>query len=125
MPHRVGGKWKWGNLERSDKEELRRIVYGIWKKNGEKGSFSSFWKTGRVDESGLLPIEPTELEKRILEALRQSPPEKPSAMWKINYQRLLCKLLLLDRRGELSTDGRKAALNMARRLRTARQCSSS
>ena len=52
MPHKVGNKWKWGNVERRDKEDLRRTVYGIWVKNGKKGSFSKFWKTGRVDESG-------------------------------------------------------------------------
>ena len=51
MPHRVGNKWKWGNIERSSQEDLRKTVYGIWMKNGEKGSFSKFWKTGKVDES--------------------------------------------------------------------------
>lgn len=50
MPHKVGKKWKWGNIERSSKEDLRRTVYGIWIKNGERGSFSKFWKTGKVDE---------------------------------------------------------------------------
>lgn len=38
-----GGKWKWGNIERSSKKELVQTVYGIWKKNGSKGSFSDFW----------------------------------------------------------------------------------
>lgn len=51
MPHKIGKKWKWGNLERSSKEDLRRVVYGIWLKNGSKGSFSNFWKTGKVFES--------------------------------------------------------------------------
>ena len=51
MPHRVGKKWKWGNIERSSKEDLRKTVYGIWMKNGSKGSFSKFWKTGKVDEA--------------------------------------------------------------------------
>lgn len=51
MPHKVGkSKWRWGNIERSSKEDLRRTVYGIWIKNGERGSFSKFWKTGKVDE---------------------------------------------------------------------------
>ena len=51
MPHKVGKKWKWGNIERKSKEDLRRTVYGIWMKNGSKGSFSKFWKTGKVNES--------------------------------------------------------------------------
>lgn len=51
MPHKVGKKWKWGNVERSSKEDLRRVVYGIWLKNGSKGSFSNFWKIGKVSES--------------------------------------------------------------------------
>lgn len=51
MPHKVGKKWKWGNIERSSKEDLRKIVYGIWMKNGSKGSFSKFWKTGKVNEN--------------------------------------------------------------------------
>ena len=38
------GKWKWGNIERSSKKELVQTVYGIWKKNGSKGSFSDFLK---------------------------------------------------------------------------------
>ena len=50
MPHKVGKKWKWGNIERSSKEDLRKTVYGIWMKNGSKGSFSKFWKTGKVNE---------------------------------------------------------------------------
>ena len=51
MPHKVGKKWKWGNIERKSKEDLRKTVYGIWMKNGSKGSFSKFWKTGKVDEA--------------------------------------------------------------------------
>lgn len=51
MPHKVGKKWKWGNVERSSKEDLRKTVYGIWMKNGSKGSFSKFWKTGKVNEN--------------------------------------------------------------------------
>jgi len=51
MPHKVGSKWKWGNVERSSKKELLQTVYGIWKKNGGKGSFSKFWRTGSVSES--------------------------------------------------------------------------
>ena len=50
MPHKVGSKWKWGNVERSSKKELLQTVYGIWKKNGGKGSFSKFWRTGSVSE---------------------------------------------------------------------------
>lgn len=58
MPHKVGKKWKWGNIELSSKEDLRRTVYGIWLKGGSKGSFSKFWKTGKVDESEeTLPIK--------------------------------------------------------------------
>lgn len=37
------GKWKWGNIERNSKKELVQTVYGIWKKNGSKGTFSDFW----------------------------------------------------------------------------------
>ena len=48
MPHKVGKKWKWGNIERDSKQELVKTVYGIWVKNGKKGSFSSFWKTGKT-----------------------------------------------------------------------------
>ena len=48
MPHKVGKKWKWGNIERDSKEELAKTVYGIWVKNGKKGSFSRFWKTGKT-----------------------------------------------------------------------------
>lgn len=51
MPHKVGKKWKWGNIERKSKEDLRKTVYGIWMKNGSKGSFSKFWKTGKVSEA--------------------------------------------------------------------------
>ena len=51
MPHKVGKKWKWGNIERKSKEDLRKTVYGIWMKNGSKGSFSDFWKTGKVREA--------------------------------------------------------------------------
>lgn len=50
MPHKVGNKWKWGNVERNSEEELRKTVYGIWTKNGKKGSFSKFWRTGKVSE---------------------------------------------------------------------------
>lgn len=51
MPYKVsGGKWKWGNIERKSKEDLRKVVYGIWMKGGSKGSFSKFWKTGKVYE---------------------------------------------------------------------------
>lgn len=51
MPYQSNGKWKWGNIERKSKEDLRKTVYGIWMKNGSKGSFSKFWKTGKVDEA--------------------------------------------------------------------------
>ena len=50
MPHKVGKKWKWGNVERDTKQELVQAVYGIWVKNGKKGSFSKFWKTGKAKE---------------------------------------------------------------------------
>ena len=39
----ASGKWKWGNIERDSKKELAQTVYGIWKKNGSKGSFSDFY----------------------------------------------------------------------------------
>lgn len=45
------GKWKWGNIERKTKGELVQVVYGIWKKNGSPGSFSSFWHGKHVKES--------------------------------------------------------------------------
>lgn len=48
MPHKVGSKWKWGNIERNTQEELVRTVYWIWQKNGAKGKFEDFWKTGKV-----------------------------------------------------------------------------
>ena len=45
MPVRTSsGKWRWGNVERDSKKELVQTVYGIWKKNGSKGSFSDFLK---------------------------------------------------------------------------------
>ena len=47
MPHKVSNGYKWGNITRSTKGELVKIVYGIWKKNGSKGSFEKFWKTGK------------------------------------------------------------------------------
>ena len=47
MPHKVGKKWKWANIERDTKQELVKVVYGIWVKNGKKGSFSDFWKHGK------------------------------------------------------------------------------
>lgn len=50
MPHKSGSKWKWGNIERDSEDELRKTVWGIWKKNGGKGSFSKFWETGKVSE---------------------------------------------------------------------------
>ena len=51
MPHKVSGGWKWGNIERPSKEELVRVVYGIWQKNGAKGIFEDFWKTGKTTGS--------------------------------------------------------------------------
>lgn len=48
MPHKVGKKWKWANIERDTKQELVKVVYGIWVKNGKKGSFSEFWKHGKI-----------------------------------------------------------------------------
>lgn len=51
MPYKSDGKWKWGNIERKSKEDLRKVVYGIWVKNGSKGSFSNFWEKGKVSES--------------------------------------------------------------------------
>lgn len=47
MPHKSGKKWKWANIERDTKQELVKVVYGIWVKNGKKGSFSEFWKHGK------------------------------------------------------------------------------
>lgn len=52
MPYKISsGKWKWGNIERPTQEELVRVVYGIWQKNGAKGKFEDFWKTGKVSKS--------------------------------------------------------------------------
>ena len=51
MPYISNGKWKWGNLERKSKDDLRKLVYGIWMKNGKKGSFSDFWNKGKVSET--------------------------------------------------------------------------
>lgn len=49
MPHKVGkNKWKWGNIERSSKGDLAKTVYGIWRKNGGKGDFGTFWRTGKT-----------------------------------------------------------------------------
>ena len=39
-----------GNIERDSKAELVKVVYGIWVKNGKKGSFSEFWRTGKTKE---------------------------------------------------------------------------
>ena len=44
------GKWKWGNIERSSRDDLRRTVYGIWVKNGSKGDFGDFWLSGKTNE---------------------------------------------------------------------------
>ena len=42
-------KWNWGNIAKDTKLELVRAVYGIWKKkNGKKGDFKTFWKTGKT-----------------------------------------------------------------------------
>lgn len=51
MPHKVGKKWKWANIVRDTKQELVKVVYGIWVKNGKKGSFSDFWKTGKTSKT--------------------------------------------------------------------------
>ena len=52
MPHKVGkNKWKWGNIERSSKGDLAKTVYGIWRKNGGKGDFGTFWRTGKTSSS--------------------------------------------------------------------------
>ena len=51
MPYKSDGKWKWGNLERKSKDDLRKLVYGIWMKGGKKGSFSKFWEKGKVTET--------------------------------------------------------------------------
>lgn len=66
MPHKVGKKWKWGNIERSSKEDLRKTIYGIWMKNGSKGSFSKFWKTGKVDEAEDVASELDKLQSKIV-----------------------------------------------------------
>lgn len=66
MPHKVGKKWKWGNIERSSKEDLRKTVYGIWMKNGSKGSFSKFWKTGKVDEAEDVSSELDKLRSKMV-----------------------------------------------------------
>ncbi len=51
MPHKIGAEWKWGNIVRPTKGELVKVVYGIWQKNGSKGSFEDFWKTGKTTDS--------------------------------------------------------------------------
>ena len=51
MPHKVGKKWKWGNIERDSKQELVKVVYGIWAKGGKKGNFKDFWQTGKTEKS--------------------------------------------------------------------------
>ena len=51
MPHKIGNKWTWGNIERDTEEELRRTVFWIWQKNGSKGRFSDFCETGKVTGS--------------------------------------------------------------------------
>ena len=51
MPYISNGKWKWGNLERKSKDDLRKLVYGIWMKGGSKGNFSDFWEKGKVTET--------------------------------------------------------------------------
>lgn len=66
MPHKVGKKWKWGNIERKSKEDLRKTVYGIWMKNGSKGSFSTFWKTGKVDEDEDVASELDRLQSKMV-----------------------------------------------------------
>ena len=66
MPYKVGKKWKWGNIERRSKEDLRKTVYGIWMKNGSKGSFSKFWKTGKVDEVEDTTSELKELQTKLV-----------------------------------------------------------
>jgi len=43
MPHKTKTGWKWANIKRKTKGELAKTVYGIWRKNGSKGSFSDFW----------------------------------------------------------------------------------
>lgn len=51
MPHKTkNGECRWGNLVRKTKQELIRVVYGIWKKNGGKGDFKKFWKEGKLNE---------------------------------------------------------------------------
>ena len=63
MPHKTKTGWKWANVKRKTKGELAKTVYGIWKKNGSKGSFSDFWR-GKDDgenanESEVLSIGET------------------------------------------------------------------
>ena len=58
------GKWKWGNVERDSKKELVQTVYGIWKKNGSKGSFSDFLKG--THESVVLEDKTAMIKKLVL-----------------------------------------------------------
>lgn len=47
MPERTSdGGWKWGNVKRKSRKKLAQTVYGIWKSNGSKGSFSKFYHEG-------------------------------------------------------------------------------
>ena len=66
MPHKVGKKWKWGNIERRSKEDLRKTVYGIWMKNGSQGSFSKFWKTGKANEAEDVASELDKLQSKMV-----------------------------------------------------------
>ena len=51
MPHKSENGWRWANIERPTKGELVKVVYGIWQKNGSKGDFETFWKTGKTTGS--------------------------------------------------------------------------
>jgi hypothetical protein len=47
MPYMKDDEWHWGNLHDKDKDKLRKKVWGVWHKLGEKGDFSKFWETGK------------------------------------------------------------------------------
>ena len=68
MPYKSDGKWKWGNLERKSKDDLRKLVYGIWMKCGKKGSFSDFWEKGKVSESEYIQPKTQLLPKTLYHA---------------------------------------------------------
>lgn len=65
MPHKVDGEWAWGNLRDKDKDSLRKKVWGVWKSNGSKGDFGTFWETGKTASIPEQSVDKTLSKKRI------------------------------------------------------------